>query len=50
MTHAKEDAMGITQQVIPFLKWLRETTVNPQQVINALTIVDLADASLEQRK
>ena len=50
MMHVKAEAMGITQKVIPFMQWLRATTVAPQQVINALTTVYLVDAILEQRQ
>ena len=47
MMHAKEDAMGIAERVIMFMQWLRETTIAPQQGINALTIMDIANATLE---
>ena len=41
--------MGTTQRMAPFLDWLREATIEPLQGIAALTSVDLADATLEQR-
>ena len=44
MMHAKVEAMGITQQMIPFMQWLRATGVTPQKGMNALTTVDLEDA------
>ena len=50
MMHVKAEAMGITQQMIPFMQWLRATTVAPQQVIDAITTVYLVDAILEQRQ
>ena len=30
MMHAKDDAVGMTQRVAPFLSWLRASTVDPQ--------------------
>ena len=48
MMHAKADAMGMTQWVVPFLNWLRVATIDPLKGISALTIVDLADATLAQ--
>ena len=48
--HAKSDAMGMTQQVAPFLNWLRAETIDPLQVVAALTSVYLADATLEQQQ
>ena len=30
MMHMKDDAMGITQRVAPFMDWLRAATVDPQ--------------------
>ena len=50
MMHAKADAMGMTQQVAPFLDWLRVATVDPHQGIAALTSMELADATLAQRQ
>ena len=50
MMHDKADAMGMTQKVAPFLDWLRAATLDPLQGIDALTRVDLADATLEQRQ
>ena len=46
MMHAKADAVEMTQRVAPFLDWLRATTVEHQQVISALTIVDLAHSTV----
>ena len=48
--HVKAEAMGITQQVIPFMEWMGATTVAPQQVIDVLTTVYLVEAILEQRQ
>ena len=48
MMNAKSDAVGVTQQVAHFLGWLRETTVDPQQGIAALTNVDLYDSNMAQ--
>ena len=50
MIHAKSDAMGMTQQVAPFLDWLKVATVDPQQGIAALTSVDLTYATLAQQQ
>ena len=50
MIQSKSDAMGMTQQMAPFLDWLRAVTMDPQQGITALTIVEFADATLAQRK
>ena len=49
MMHAKADTMEMTQQVAPFLNWLKAATIEPQQGIAALTSVDLTDATLTQR-
>ena len=49
MMHAKSDAMGMTQWVEPFLDWLGVATIEPLQVIAALTGVDLADSMLAQQ-
>ena len=50
MIHTKVDAMGMTQQVAPFLDWLRAVTIDLLQGIAALTSVDLSDATLAQRQ
>ena len=50
MMHTKADAVGMTQRVAPFLDRLRATAVEHQQVIAALTSVDLADSTISQRK
>ena len=50
MMHAKSDAMGMTQQVVPFLDWLRAGTIDPLQGIAALTNVELSDATLAHRQ
>ena len=50
MMHAKTDSMGMTQRVAPLLNWLRSATVDPQQGISALTIVDLTDTTMAQRQ
>ena len=49
MMHAKADAIGMTQQVAPFLYWSRAATVDPLQGSAALASVYLADATLAQR-
>ena len=43
-------AMGITQQVVPFMDWLRVCTISPERSIEILISVDIADSSLEQRQ
>ena len=48
MMHAKADAVGMTQQVEHFLDWLRATTVDPHQGIDALTSMDLYDSTMAQ--
>ena len=48
MMHSKDNTMGITQRVAPFLDWLRLATVGPQQGIANFTSVDLVDATLAQ--
>ena len=48
--HAKANLMGITQQVAPFMDWMRAETVEPQQGIASLTSMDLADSTLAQRQ
>ena len=50
MMHAASNTIGMTQQVASFLDLLRAATVEPQQVIAALTSVDLADTTLAQLK
>ena len=50
MMHAKADAMGISQRVLPFMEWLRAATVEPQQGIAALPSVDFASSTLTQRQ
>ena len=50
MMHTKTDDMGMTQRVAPFLDWLRVARVEPHQGIAALTGVDLANSTLEQRQ
>ena len=50
MMHTKVNPMGITQRVTPFVEWLKETTVELQQGIAALTIMDLADTMMVQRQ
>ena len=46
MMHAKANVMGITQQVAPFMDWLRGAMVEPQHGIVALTSVDLSKSTL----
>ena len=50
MMHAKADAMGTTQCVTPLMEWLRAVTVEPHQVITALTSLELVDTTLAQRQ
>ena len=50
MMHAKADVVGMTKRVAPFLDWLRATTVEPQQGISSLTIVDLFNSTMAQRQ
>ena len=50
MMHAKAESMGIPQPVIPFMECLRAATVEPQQGINSLTSMYLADTIPEQRQ
>ena len=47
--HVKSNVMGITQQVIPFMEWLRKATVDPQQGIAALNSMNLSKTTLAQR-
>ena len=49
MMHAKADAMGMTQQVVPFIDWLRAATIDPLQGIASLASVGLFDATLAQK-
>ena len=48
--HVKSNVMGITQQVIPFMEWLRAATVEPQQGIAALPSMNLSKTTLAQRQ
>ena len=50
MINAKSDAMGMIQQVAPFLDWLRAAMVDTQQGIATLTRVNLTYATLAQRQ
>ena len=40
--NAKAKSIGISHRVIPFIQWLRATTVALLHIINALTIMDLS--------
>ena len=48
MMLTKADAVGMTQQVAYFLECMRAMTVDPQQGIAALTIVDLYNSTMAQ--
>ena len=48
--HAKDDNMGVTQRVSPFLNLLRAATIIPLQGIYALTSTELAYATLVQQQ
>ena len=50
MMKMKSEATRIAQRVTPIMQWLRSTTIVLQQVINALTSVDLLDAMMDQRQ
>ena len=46
--HTKAYKMGITQQMTPFMEYLRAETGKPHQGIAYLTSVDLGETTLEQ--
>ena len=43
----RDTTLNLKQQVHIFLEWLRDQTKDPTNMINALTSVDLIDATLQ---